>query len=94
MKVSLKDCTLHSENIAFAKNRNRLREITLGELFSGRLRNFVVALCFLTVFVHASRSRSVQWPFLSLRQNASEELSLAGLRQNRAIIDRNEGFIA
>ena len=31
--------------------RNRLREITLWELFSGRLRNFVVALCFLTVLV-------------------------------------------
>ena len=30
---------------------NSSREATLGELFSGRLRDFVAALCFLAVYV-------------------------------------------
>ena len=68
---------------------NRLREITLGELFSGRLCIFVVALCFLTVFVACFQELICAMAVLSLRQNTSEELFLAGLREISVIIARN-----
>ena len=69
--------------------RNQLREITLGELFSGRLHNFVVALCFLTVFVACFQELIGAMAISSLRQNTSEELFLAGLHDICVIIARN-----
>ena len=48
---------------------NRLREITLGELFSGLLRILVVALWFLTVFVACFQELICAMAILSLRQN-------------------------
>ena len=68
---------------------NRLRETTLGELLSGRLRIFVVALWFLTVFVACFQELICAMATSSLRQNTSEELFLAGLREIRVIIARN-----
>ena len=48
--------------------RKRLRERTLGEVLSGRLRNLVVALCFLAVFVACFQESIRAMSILSLPQ--------------------------
>ena len=61
----------------FLNCRNPLHEIPPRELFSGRLRSFVVARCFRTVFVACFQESICAMAIWSLRQNISEELFLA-----------------
>ena len=65
-----------------------VRKNSWGIVFGG-LRNFVVALCFLTVPVACFQEWICAMAILSWRQKISEELFVAGLRQIRAIIARN-----
>ena len=51
---------------------NRLLEITLVELLLGRLRDLVVALCFLTVFAACFQEAIFAMALLPLCQNSSE----------------------
>ena len=53
--------------------RNRLHEATLGELFLGRLYNFVVSLCLLSVSVACFKDSICAMAILPLCQNISEE---------------------
>ena len=61
-----------------------------GELFSGRLRNFVGALCYLTISVAYFKESACAMAILALRQNMSKEIFMAGVRKDRAITPQNQ----